>query len=173
MTRRSLTLSVATAAIVCSAAWPAEGSATVLGLKHVGPLRLGMTQTQAVGTGWLAHRERGCPLGGPPIPVTYRTDGRRAPRGLRGFAEFNGGRLTNLSFSKGVRTTLGVRVGVTTIKLMVSRYSHAGFRVTSSSSEIFGLTFVDVRRRGTGVLGAFASGSVISTLAIPNVQVCD
>ena len=81
----------------------------VVQLDGIGPLKLGMRVTAARQTGWLSERRTGCPLGGPPLPVTYRLSGRRAPAGVRGVAEFDRGRLTGLSFTRGVRTTAGSR----------------------------------------------------------------
>jgi hypothetical protein len=158
-------------ALIGVLAQPAAG-ATVLGMRHVGPLRLGMTRTAALSTGWLAHRGRGCELGSP-IPVTYRLDGRRAPVGLRGVAEFDDGQLTNLSFSAGVRTVAGVTVGRTTPARMVSRYRNAGLSAHAEYVDTFGGTFVNVTKDGSTVIGAFANGPVITMLAIPVVSVCE
>jgi hypothetical protein len=169
---RHFALLTTVAVLVAAATLPAAASATVLGLHHVGPLRLGMTRTAAISTGWLAHRGRGCPLGGPPVPIIYRLDGRRAPQGLRGVAQFEGGRLTNLSFTRGIHTETGVTVGVTSATQMASRYRQAGFTVRSSYERTFGGTFVNATRSGSA-LGAFATGPAISILAIPRVLVCD
>src|SRR5438067_9018651 len=90
---------------------PAAGVAaakTTLRLDGIGPLKLGMKRAAAVRTGWLAHRAKGCPLAGPAAPVTYSFTGPSAPRGLRGSAEFQSGRLHTLSFTGGVRTKPGV-----------------------------------------------------------------
>jgi hypothetical protein len=146
---------------------------TLLHLDGVGPLRLGMSRTAAVATGWLSNRGRGCELASP-RPVTYLLAGRRAPGGLRGVAEFDSGKLTDLSFTRGVRTATGVRVGQTTSARMVARYRAAGFLASASFVDTFGGTFVRVRRRNGGdVLGAFTRGRVISTIAIPAVPVCE
>jgi hypothetical protein len=173
MPRRSAVLIVLASAIAGGLCQPIPaGATTVLGLRHVGPLRLGMTVSAALSTGWLAHRGRGCPLGSP-VPITYRLDGRRAPHDLRGLAQFDGGRLTNLSFSAGVRTTAGVRVGVTSPDRMASRYRKAGYKARAEYVDTFGGTFVTVDRGGSTVIGAFATGPTITTLAIPIVAVCE
>lgn len=168
---RATVLIAVAGALIGVAARPAAGS-TVLGMQHVGPLHLGMTRTAALSTGWLAHRGRGCELGSP-VPVTYRIDGRRAPDGVRGVAEFDGGRLANLSFSAGVRTTAGVRIGVTTPARMASRYRKAGLSAHAEYIDTFGGTFVNVRKGGSPVIGAFAMGPLITMLAIPIVPVCE
>ncbi len=149
------------------------GATTTLRLDGVGPLKLGMKATAARQTGWLADRRPGCELGGPPLPVTYRLTGRRAPGGIRGVAEFNRGRLTGLSFSRGVRTAAGVTVGVTTAARMVARYRAAGFSASARYDATFQGTFTNVRRGTRNVLGGFGEGAVVSFLAIPSVPVCE
>lgn len=139
----------------------------------IGPLKLGMSRTAAVKTGWLSNRGTGCPLGGPPLPISYRLAGAGAPNGITGFAEFNGGKLTNLSFRKGVRTGLGVTVGKTTSASMVSKYRAAGFKAKAQFVSTFGGTFVTVTKGSSNVIGGFASGNVVDTLAIPRVTTCD
>lgn len=132
-----------------------------------------MTSAAALRTGWLAHRAPGCELAGPPRPVTYRLSGRRAPRGVRGVAEFDGGRLRNLSFSRGVSTATGVAVGRTTASTMVARYRRAGFSVASQFVSTFSGTFVSVRRHRRDVIAGFAGRRTITALAIPVVPVCE
>ena len=179
--KRAVLTSLAILAAIALPAAPAgsssAGSTTVLRLDGIGPLKLGMTQTAALRTGWLSNRGRGCPLGGPPVPVTYRLAGPRAPAAVRGFAEFRGGRLRNLSFTRGVRTGTGVTVGRTRAARMVARYRRAGFSASAQFVDTFRGTFVTVRRRGRTVLGGFGQGgprrSVVRTLAIPAVAVCE
>jgi hypothetical protein len=161
------------AVAMCAASTASAGATTLLRLDGIGPLKLGMTRQAAVATGWLAHRGRGCPLGGTP-PITYRVDGARAPRVVKGDVEFSQGRLTTMAFTAGVRTAAGVQFGYTTPTRMAARYrALRGFRVTSSYEEIFAGTFVSVSRGDTAVLGGFAAGSRITTLAIPAVPVCE
>jgi len=168
-----LALLVALGVLVSGAA-PAAAD-TLLRLNGIGPLRLGMSRSAALATGWLTHRTSGCPLGGPPLPVVYRVAGRRAPRGLSGTAEFDGGKLRVLSFTRGVHTRVGVTVGRTTVGAMVHRYRAAGFRASAQYIATFQGTFVTIRRtaRGPQLLGAFASGNVVQTLAVPDVPVCE
>lgn len=154
---------------------PAAGGAPParLGLERFGPLELGMTRTDAVATGWLARRGTGCPLGGTP-PITYRVSGPKAPAGVAGSAEFAKGRLSSLSFTRGVSTVTGVRVGRTLPARMAERYRRAGFAVRTDAVATFGGTFVRVRRSGRDVLGAFAeTGKPITVLAIPYVPTCE
>jgi hypothetical protein len=172
MHRRTAGAALAVVTLLVMPATDATAS-TVLRLDGVGPLRLGMTRTAALATGWLAERTPGCELGGPPLPITYRLTGRRAPSDLRGAAEFRGGHLRGLSFTAGVRTTTGVAVRTTTTARMVARYRSAGFSASAQFVPIFGGTFVDVRRSGRQVLGGFAHGRVVTTLAIPGVPVCE
>jgi hypothetical protein len=165
--------SIATTLCVGLGLTPAAADAATLRLDGIGPLRLGMTRTAAVATGWLAHRGRGCPLGGTP-PITYRVDGRHAPRDVRGSVELSGGRLTGMSFTRGVRTTAGVRVGHTTPTRMAARYRQFPWaQVSSSYEDVFQGTFVTIKRHGRPVLGGFADGPHITLLAIPAVPVCE
>lgn len=144
-----------------------------LRLDGIGPLRLGMRSDAALRTGWLARRGRGCELGGPPIPVTYRLTGPRAPGGIDGFAEFRFGRLRNLSFRGGVRTALGVVPGSTTKRRMAGLYRSAGFAVRSQFVDTFAGTFVTVARGRRQVLGGFATRGIVRTIGIPYVPTCE
>jgi hypothetical protein len=127
----------------------------------------------ALATGWLTDRQPGCELAGPPRPHTYRLAGPRAPAGIRGDAEFQRGRLLALSFTRGVRTRVGVTVGTTTTQRMIRRYRRAGFGVRAPFNPVFGGRFVSVRRNGRQVLGGFARGGVVRTLGVPFVPVCE
>lgn len=157
-------------------AGPAQAT-TLLRLGGIGPLKLGMTLSAGVGTGWLAHPGHGCPLGGKPYPVDYALTGAKAPAGIDGTAEFNGRtrRLETLSFSKGVRTATGVVVGRTTATGMVSRYRKAGFAASARYDSTFQGTFVTVRRHkgGRPVIMGFASKSRLETLGVPVIPVCE
>lgn len=170
--RRSV---IAMVGAVLAAPAPAYAKPALLRLDGIGPLKLGMTRTAALETGWLAHRGRGCPLGGPPVPITYRIDGPQAPKGVRGSVEFVRGRLRIMSFSRGVRTATGVVAGRTTPAGMVRRYRDAGFSASSEFVATFQATFVDVRRKSTRkqVIGGYATGRVVERLAIPFVPTCD
>jgi hypothetical protein len=160
-------------AVLWAPATAAGGPATtVLRLDGIGPLHLGMSRTAALGTGWLAGRGSGCPLGGTP-PITYRFTGPKAPKAIRGSAEFENGRLTTLSFTRGVRTSTGVTVGRTTTARMVARYRAAGFTASARFDGTFQGTFVRVRRHGRDVVGGFGEGRVVSIVAIPAVAVCE
>jgi hypothetical protein len=176
MTRLSSALGAAAVAgaVLCApptttAAAPAT---TVLRLDGIGPLHVGMSRTAALGTGWLAERSPGCPLGGTP-PITYRFTGPRAPKAIRGSAEFENGRLTTMSFTRGVRTSTGVTVGRTTTARMVARYRAAGFAASARFDSTFQGTFVRVRRHGRDVVGGFGEGRVVSIVAIPAIAVCE
>lgn len=158
------------AALACA---PGASGATVLRLDGAGPLRLGMMRASAVRTGWLSSPRTGCPLGGPPLPVVFRVAGPRAPGAIRGFAEFDRGRLRGLSFDRGVRTTTGVVVGRSSAAGMVARFRSAGFGASSQYVSTFAGTFVTVRREGREVLGGFATKGVVRELAIPFVPVCE
>jgi hypothetical protein len=156
---------------------PAQG-ATLLRLDGIGPLKLKMTRTAALDTGWLGGRGTGCELGGPPLPITYKFTGAKAPAGVRGTVEFNKNKLTSFAFDKGVRTATGVVVGKTTVGSMVTRYRNAGFKASSRYDSTFQGTFVTIRRKkgGPQVLGGFAAGKtakVVTTLGLPFVPVCD
>jgi hypothetical protein len=169
---------LAAAALACAALPATASAAPQLRADGIGPLRLGMTTSAALGTRWLAHRGSGCELGGRPYPVTYQLNGPSAPGGVVGSAEFTRGKLTNLSFSKGVQTTFGAKVGTTTARGMVNRAKDAGFGAATSYFDTFEGTFVAVVRGRKQFFGGFARGRTsarkpISILAIPNVPVCE
>jgi hypothetical protein len=170
MRRRAFALVVVLACLLGPAS-SAGAAATLLRLDGIGPLKLGMTRAAAVNTGWLSDRAPGCELASP-RPITFLFTGRKAPRGLRGSAQFDRGRLSVLSFSRGVRTRVGVRIGAPTGR-MVSKYRNAGFAASSMFSPTFAGTFVTVKRGGRQVLGAFAKGGHVKNLAIPAVPVCE
>jgi hypothetical protein len=155
------------------AAPAAAGATTMLRLDGIGPLKLGMTRTDAVATGWLGHRGRGCELGGPPVPITYRFTGPNAPSGIDGTAEFRGGHLRGLSFSHGVRTTAGVTVGRTRLVRMYDRYRALGFTATARYISTLQGTFVTVKRSGHAVIGGFGRLRTVSIIGIPDVPVCE
>lgn len=159
------------AALAVSAAQ--STSQTVLRLDGVGPLHLGMARKAALATGWLARKQTGCPLGGPPLPVTYRLTGPKAPKGVKGIAEFIGNRLRTLSFSAGVRTAVNVEVGRTTTAQMVMRYRAVGLTATSRYDSTFVGTFVTVKRKGRAVIGGFAESGPVSVIGIPFVPLCE
>jgi hypothetical protein len=167
--RAAAALIVAGAALALA---PSAGATTVLRQHGIGPLTLGMARAAALKTGWLAHKAPGCELASP-RPVTYTFTGPRAPAGLRGSAEFTSNKLTNISASRGARTSLGVTVGVTTPARMVTRYRAAGFQASAKFDSTFQATFVNVTRNGHQVLEGLADGPVVSLLAIPVVAVCE
>ena len=157
----------------CAAAPATATASTVLRLDGIGPLHLGMSRTAAVQTGWLAGRSTGCELAGPPLPVTYRFTGPKAPRGLVGTAEFHANRLRVLSFTRGIRTSTGVTVRRTTTSRMVARYRQAGFTASAQFVDTFQGTFVTIKRHGQDVVGGFAEHRVLTMIAIPAVPVCE
>jgi hypothetical protein len=171
MRTRTTSLLLAVVVLAVSAA-TATASPRLRG-DGIGPLKLGMTRTAAVATGWLAHRSLGCELAGPNRPIVYKLVGAKAPKGVRGTAEFEQGRLRNLSFTKGVHTRAGVVVGKTTTALMVKDYRVFGFKATAQFMSVFNGTFVFVKRKGHFLIGGFAAHRVVTTLAIPVVPVCE
>lgn len=169
------TVGAAAAAAALVPAGPAAGAAApaVLRLDGVGPLKLGMTRAAAVRTGWLSGRSTGCPLGGPPVPVVYKLDGRGAPAAVNGTAQFENGRLTVFTFRAGVRTANGTAPGVTTLDQMRARYRRAPYTVKSETSTVFGGRFVRVLRGSAPVIAAFGSKKTVETLGLPFVPTCD
>src|SRR3954453_13732882 len=105
--------------------------------------------------------------------LLYRFSGAKAPEATNGSAEFADGRLTALSFTRGVRTSTGVTVGRTTTARMVARSRAAGFTASASFVSTFQGTFVRVKRHGHDVVGGFGEGSVVTIVAIPTVPVCE
>lgn len=150
-------------------------AATLMRLDGIGPLKLGMSRSAGLDTGWLSNRQTGCQLGGKPYPIDYSLEGAQAPAGIDGIAEFSGGKLRAMAFRGGVRTATGVIPGKTTWAGMVRRYRDAGFRASARYDATFQATFVTVRRPGgKRVLGGFAQGGkVVTTLGIPYVPVCE
>ncbi len=173
MTRLMSLAVLAAGALAVAASAAHAASPTVLRLNGIGPLTLGMTRTAAVATGWLGDRSTGCPLGGPPLPITYRFTGAKAPAGIKGSAEFHNGRLRGLSFTHGVRTSTGVTVRKTTTARMVARYRSAGFTASARFESTFQGTFVTVKKAGHEVVGGFAERRTVTILAIPAVPVCE
>ena len=57
--------------------------------------------------------------------------------------------------------------------LVVARYRSGGFSASAVFVDVFQGTFVTVRHRGRNVVGGFADGRVVSTLAVPDVPVCE
>jgi hypothetical protein len=159
------------AALLASPA--AAGATTVLRLDGIGPLKLGMTRADAVATGWLGNRGKGCELSGPPVPITYRLSGPKAPSGIRGTAEFANGHLSDLSFTRGVRTSAGITVGKTRLVRMWQRYRALGFTASGRYDNTFQGTFVTVKRHGHTVLGGFGEGPTVTILGLPDVPVCE
>lgn len=175
---RLLTLSAALAAISIAtsgvvAATAAAPSPRVLRTDGIGPLKLGMKRADALATGWLKDRRPGCKLGGAPYPITYRIAGTGVPSDIRGTAEFQSGRLRNLSFTRGVHTSLGVTVGRTTTARMADRYRKAGYSVMAQFDETFQGTFVNVSRNGKRVIGGFGEGAVVAQLGLPHILTCE
>jgi hypothetical protein len=147
-------------------------STTVVRLDGIGPLHLGMTRTAALATGGWRSAAPGARWGArrrsPTASRARRRLGRSgAPRSS------TGGRLSTLSFTRGVRTSTGVTVARTTAARMVARYRAAGFTASARYESTFQGTFVRVRRHGRDVVGGFADGSVVTIVAIPAVAVCE
>ena len=172
MLGRLLPAAVIAAALLAPSGAQAASPQT-LRLDGVGPLALGMSRADAVATGWLSDRGRGCPLGGRPYPVTYRLRGAEAPRGLAGGVEFQDGRLAVMSFRRGVRTEAGITVAKTRLSRFVSAYDALGFDASSAFSATFDGTFAMAEDDGVPVLGAFGRSKVVQELAIPYVPVCE
>lgn len=152
---------------------PAHG-ATLLRLDGIGPLKLGMSRTAGLDTGWLSNKQTGCPLGGKPYPIGYQLKGAEAPAGINGIVEFNGGKLATMTFDGGVKTATGVIPGTTTVSGMIKRYRNAGFKASARFDETFGATFVTIRRQGgKQVMTGFADNKVVDRIGIPYVPVCE
>lgn len=151
---------------------PAQ-AVTTLRLDGIGPLELGMGQSAALNTGWLSDRQTGCRLGGKPYPVGFALDGKKAPKGIRARVEFNGGRLTTVTATGGVKTATGVVPGQTTWAGMASRYRNAGYKVSARYDDVFQGTFVHVRRKGEAVMTGFAETKVLSMIGIPYIPLCE
>jgi hypothetical protein len=156
-----------------SAAANGSGSGQVLRLNGIGPLHLGMTQAEAVATGWLAKPTTGCELAGTPLPVVYNLTGPKAPAGIKGIVEFNRGTLRVFAFSAGVKTTFGIAIPGSTANELVNRARAAGLSATSTYDKVFDGRFVTVKQNGKQVLGAFAPKSAIATIAVPYVPLCE
>lgn len=95
------------------------------------------------------------------------------PTSVRGRAEFVDGKLADMSFTRGARTTTGVVVGKTSVSQMISRYRSAGYSASSRYDSTFAGTYVTVKRHGRIVLGGFATKTIVENLAIPQIPVCE
>jgi hypothetical protein len=156
-------------------ATPAHG-ATLARLDGIGPLKLGMSSLSALDTGWLGDKQTGCKLGGKPYPVDYTLTGAKAPKGISASAEFDHGKLANITFSKGVRTAAGVVPGITSWPSMVKRYRDRGFKVSARYDEVFVGTFVNVKRKHGGALvmtGFAEKGKSIGMIGVPYIPLCE
>jgi hypothetical protein len=154
---------------------PAHG-ATLIRLDGIGPLKLGMSRMTALETGWLGPRSTGCTLGGKPYPVDYALTGAMAPAGIKGSAEFQQGKIANMSFTGGVRTATGVVPGTTSWPSMVKKYRAAGFKVRARYDSTFVGTFVTVKRKKGApvVMTGFAEkGKAIGQIGIPYIPLCE
>jgi hypothetical protein len=87
--------------------------------------------------------------------------------------QFQNGRLTSISATRGVHTAAGVVVGKTTHAQMVRDYGGPPFSASSMFNATLGGTFTTVKRRGKTVLQGFGAHAKVTLLAIPAVQVCD
>jgi hypothetical protein len=170
--RLRFSLSILTATLILGAPAVASAKLQLLRLDGIGPLNLGMTSAAALKTGWLAHKGTGCPLGGNP-PITYRLDGSKAPPGVRGSVEFVKGKLSDMTFTQGVRTAVGIIVGKSTVAQMVARYRSAGYTASSRYDSTFRGTFVTIKRNGKQVLGGFATKKKLESLSLPTTQTCE
>jgi len=80
----------------------------------IGPLAVGMTEQQAVATGWLSTKTQPwCPLGFNPDPA-YQLRGPSAPRSIEGKAIFHHGRLDTVTVTRGASTAQGIEPGFST-----------------------------------------------------------
>ncbi len=169
--RRMGVAAVAATCLISAGAASAAPAPTVIRLDGIGPLRIGMTQKQAVATGWLSTRMPGCSLESPQ-PVMYRLNGRRAPKALTASATFQAGKLRSIRIDAGGRTKLGIAPGRTTVRAMVAVYRRAGFRVSNRWDEVFQVKFIDARRAGRSIAG-LAAGTVVESIWVPFVETCD
>jgi hypothetical protein len=164
---------IATLTIAALLALPGIAAASqLLRLNGIGPLKLGMKRADALSTGWLAHKTKGCELS-TPRPIAYSLTGPSAPAGVKGTIEFQSGKLIAMSFTKGVHTAAGVNVGQTTSAQMIGDYTGGGFSASAAVSTMFGGTFTTVKHSGHVVLQGFGPKKIVTQLAIPAVQVCD
>jgi hypothetical protein len=153
-------------------AFPATaGASKLLRLNGIGPLKLGMARSAALGTGWLGRKTKGCKFA--PHPVTYTMTGTKAPAKVTGLVEFRHGKLTSISISHGVHTATGVIVGKSTSAQMVSDYRKAGFGASTAFDPTLGGRFTTVKRNGSDVIQGFGVHKIVTLLAIPAVQLCD
>ncbi len=165
---RAIALLTTTAALATTPAY----ALTTVRLDGIGPLKLGMSTSAALKTKWLSGKQKGCELASP-RPTTYEFHGTKAPKGISGFAEFTSGKLTNLSFSAGVRTGKGTIPGRSSLAGMKKVYGQSPFSATSTFEDTFGGTFVNVKRAGDLVLSGFGTGKKVQVLGVPSVPSCE
>lgn len=161
--------------LVAALAAPAVAAPPRLRLDGIGPLKLGMTRSAALATGWLSNPMPGCELQSP-RPVGYDLAGPSAPAGLKGGVSFVSGKLVTVAVDKGAATITGVRPGVTTAAKMVSAYKKAGYKVTSLFDPTFQARFITATRGGKSIVGIASGAStskVVSSLSVPFADVCE
>ena len=114
----------------------------------MGPLTIGMTERQAVATGWLSDKtEPWCELGGGTRPDPgYQLDGPKAPQPIQGRAVFHDGRLETLMVSSGASTAQGIWPWISTVSDVDKAYPKPAY--TTSGLDIFGHHLVTVRPSG-------------------------
>ncbi len=169
--RMTAVLCIAAAGLTMSTA--SASASTLLRLNGIGPVKIGMLRTAALGTGWLSDRSTGCKLGGTPYPIGYRLHGPSAPSGLVGNVESRSGHVRNIVVTRNARTAVGVTVRKTTFAGMVTRYRNAGYTATAAFDSTFQGTFVTVKKAGKTVITGFGSGQKVTSLGVPYIPVCE
>ena len=144
----------------------------------LGPLRLGMSRSDALDSGWLGEPQETCSdmIGGGAAPgeYAYMLDGPQAPEGLSGSVEISDDEITTIGVSKSVAMPNGVTFdSAWDATRAMETLQSAGYRVsvtstfepedsataTSPDGAEFGFYFSDAR------------GS--ASVAIPTMSICD
>jgi hypothetical protein len=150
-------------------------SALPMKFTGMGPLRIGMTERQAVATGWLSNKVvPACvldPGGGP----GYRLDGPKAPQPIQGSAVFRNGRLQALTIRAGASTDRGMWPGLSTARDVRNAYPAPAFSITSQ--DVIGVQIATVRQSGnrSASMQFVIEGAQqrVTSIGVPFVPICD
>ena len=111
-----------------------------------GPLHVGMTEQQAVATGWLSARTQPWCTLGQNQDVAYALTGRGAPPAINGRVIFHAGRLDTVGISRGASTAQGVQPGHTPASDLDNAYPATAY--DKVDLHVTGHHIVSVRPKG-------------------------